>query len=178
MLAIQPLGAVDARSVARVRAHLAATFAARVIVLPATPLPKAAWYPPRRRWRGERILDDLERRTPAHVAKVLGLTARDVSATKGRIRDWGVLGIAGLSRRAAVVSTHRLGRRGVAAAVVERRLARVAVHEVGHTLGIRHCASRGCVMNDACGSVRTVDRSTGRFCARCRVALGPALRGT
>ena len=47
------------------------------------------------------------------------------------------------------------------------RLAKVAVHEIEHTLGLPHCPTRGCLMEDAEGKVVTVDRER-NFCAHCR----------
>ena len=50
-----------------------------------------------------------------------------------------------------------------------RRFSDVAVHELGHTLGMPHCASEGCVMADAKGSaIKSADRSTGEYCEPCR----------
>jgi len=178
LVAIQPLGDVDPTLIRATEQRLASTFAARVVVLPRLPLPTSAFYPPRRRYRGEKILDRLEASAPPGVTKVMGLMSRDLSATKGAILDWGVLGLAGLGRRAAVVSIHRLGRRGAPRRVVERRLEQVATHELGHTLGLTHCRTPRCVMNDACGTMRTVDRSSGSFCPACRARLGAMLRNS
>ena len=176
VVAIQPLGEVDPVLIRRLSEHLQALLAAQVIVLPVRALPGSAYYPPRKRYRGERILQDLEACGPARVTKIIGVMSRDLSATKREIYDWGILGIAGLSRRAAVVSIHRLARHRAQHALLERRLSQVATHELGHTFGIPHCPTPRCVMNDACGSMRTVDRSSGKFCATCRRRMGGMLK--
>jgi archaemetzincin len=164
-IAIQPLGTVDRSLIHSVTNHVQSVFRAEVVELPARPLPRSAYYRPRSRYRGERVLADLEARTPAGMTKVLGIMSRDLSVTRRNVHDWGVLGVAGLSCRAAVVSVHRLG--GTRAARLETRLNRVATHELGHTFGLSHCHSAGCIMNDARGTIRTVDRSSGRFCSSC-----------
>jgi archaemetzincin len=43
----------------------------------------------------------------------------------------------------------------------------VAVHEIGHTLGLPHCPTRACLMEDAMGKVVTTDRERD-FCPKCR----------
>ncbi|MBW1872140.1 MAG: matrixin family metalloprotease, partial [Deltaproteobacteria bacterium] len=50
------------------------------------------------------------------------------------------------------------------------RFAKVAVHEIGHTLGLPHCPTRGCLMEDAKGRASTCDREYD-FCDNCRKAL-------
>jgi hypothetical protein len=51
------------------------------------------------------------------------------------------------------------------------RVVTTAVHEVGHTLGLDHCVEPHCVMNDAEGSIETVDHSTGKLGQECRDEL-------
>jgi archaemetzincin len=175
-IAIQPFGDVDPALIRSVSSHIESVFRADVIELPSRPLPAAAYYRPRNRYRGERVLADLEARTPSRLSKVLGIMSRDLSVSKHDVYDWGVLGVAGLSCRAAVVSTHRLRRKAAPRRLVEKRLAQVATHELGHTFGLPHCPSSGCIMNDASGTIRTVDRSSGWFCISCARHLGRLLR--
>lgn len=135
-------------------------------------LPKAAWYPPRKRYRADRLLDFL-RRAARPGERILGVTAVDISTTKGRHRDWGVFGLAHLGGPAGVISRFRLKRKARDAAQVRFRVATTAVHEVGHTLGLDHCAEARCVMQDAAGSIANTDSSTGRLGPGCTVALTP-----
>ncbi len=177
-IAVQPLGAVEADVVRMLARDLSAAFAAHVVVLPPRPLPHDAWYARRGRYRGDRVIADLAAATADSVTKVLAITSHDVSATEHGIYDWGVIGLAVMPGRAAIVSTARMGRGRVASPRFAARLARVAAHELAHTFGLPHCPTRGCIMNDACGTIRTVDASTGSFCADCRARLASLLRAT
>jgi archaemetzincin len=84
-----------------------------------------------------------------------------------------VFGEAQLEGRAAVISSARL--RHEEARVTAGRLAREAVHEMGHTFGLRHCdgvegtgrRAQPCVMARS-PSVRAVDAKSPRLCADCR----------
>lgn len=167
---IQPLGrAIPDADVAMVQTSLEAAYGVTVKVLPRVPLPKAAWTAPRRRWRAEKLLAFLEGQRPADGLRILGLTADDISTTKDDKKDWGVLGLGSVDGRTCVISTFRVGRR-VSKAAGRIRLGKVAVHEIGHTFGLDHCPTVGCLMEDARGSVTTCDREVD-LCPRCRAEL-------
>ncbi len=83
--------------------------------------------------------------------------------------DWGVIGLGSLDGRSCVISPFRTARR-VSALAARDRLARVAVHEAGHTFNLEHCPSSGCLMQDANGKVATTDREDD-LCPVCRRAL-------
>ncbi len=138
--------------------------------LPARPLPRAAYYPPRRRYRADRLLDHLRTMLDGAppTTRVLGFTSVDISTTKPPYRDWGVLGLGDLGGRACVISSHRMRRNVRDEEHLRFRVVTTAVHEVGHTLGLAHCDEPRCLMNDAHGSIVTVDTSTGRLGPRCR----------
>lgn len=173
IVAIQPMGALDPKLVRAVAKCIEATFAVRVRVLPVKELPDTALYLPRMRFRGERLIHWLGAARPPRVASILGLMSRDVSVTKGAIYDWGVIGVASPSVASGLVSTFRLGRNRAPASLVMLRLTRVALHELGHTFGLPHCKTPGCIMNDAYGAIATIDESSGTFCAICRGRLKP-----
>ncbi len=46
------------------------------------------------------------------------------------------------------------------------RVVKEVLHELGHVFGLKHCRSRGCVMNFS-NSVFDVDRKCGAFCRSC-----------
>nr|HMR10786.1 zinc-dependent metalloprotease family protein [Polyangiaceae bacterium] len=133
-------------------------------------LPKAAYYSPRRRYRAEKLLSFLEKRAPADASRVLGITAVDISTTKKPYKDWGVLGLANVDGSSCVMSSFRCKRKAKNAEHARQRFGKVAVHEIGHTFGLSHCPNRGCLMEDAKGSVLTSDREYD-LCADCRQKL-------
>jgi archaemetzincin len=175
-LAVQPLGEIDRSMVERLVASLCTVFEAGVEILPGRPLPPEAFYPPRSRYRADKLLDSLASSKPIDCDRVLGLTSADISVTKGPYPDWGVFGYAWLSGQACVVSIHRLKRTPSAEHPLSERLFKVAVHEIGHTLGLPHCPTPKCVMRDCLGSIATVDSSKPSFCARCRARIGGWLK--
>jgi archaemetzincin len=168
-LYVQPLGgcASKRQGTEQVVAALRAFYPIDVRVLPCQELPKAAYYPPRKRYRAERLLAYLNHRMPKDGWRILGLTDMDISTTKGKYADWGVMGLGELPGTATVISSFRCRKKARSAAHAIERLSKVAVHEIGHTLGLPHCPERGCLMEDAMGKVATTDRERD-FCPRCR----------
>jgi archaemetzincin len=175
-VAVLPLGAFPPALLAAIDRGLRAELGVGTVLLPGEALPAAAYYPPRGRYRAERLLDALRARLAPPATRILGVTEADISSTAHGVYDWGVLGLGDLAGEACVISTFRCRRGARDAAQVEQRMVSTCVHEVGHTLGLLHCPDRACVMTDARGSVRTVDQTSGRMCNRCRARIGLAPR--
>lgn len=84
-----------------------------------------------------------------------------------------VFGEAQLNGTGAVISLHRLrqefyGLPQDRPLLVQRAL-KEAVHELGHTLGLKHCSDYGCVMAPS-HSVEWIDLKAEHFCTSCRKA--------
>ena len=94
-----------------------------------------------------------------------------------------VFGEAQLSGNCAIVSLHRLREEfyGLPAseALTWDRLVKEAVHELGHTYGLRHCDDWRCVMTSS-HAVERLDVKGAAFCGSCRRAVtgAPSLSRT
>lgn len=155
-----------------VEASLVAEYDVQVRRHAVEPLPKAAYYSPRRRYRADTLLEHLETfaADEPKTTRVLGLTEVDISTTKGEYKDWGVFGLGYSPGQAAVVSSFRL-RRKATAERLEARVQNVALHEIGHTFGLPHCTESGCLMLDAEGGIENTDTSTGHLGSACTAKL-------
>ena len=118
-------------------------------------LPAAAYYKPRNRYRAPVVLTYLN--SYSGYDKIIGITAKDISTTKDEIYDWGVMGLGSCPGKACVISTFKL--KTPNKPLFNERFLKVALHELGHTMGMPHCTySSTCFMESAEGSIKLVDR--------------------
>lgn len=123
----------------------------------------------RRQYYSTAILQRLEKRRDLD-ARVLGVTCCDLFVPVLTF----VFGEAQLDGNCAAVSLARLREEayGMPARedLLRNRLLKQAVHELGHTFGLRHCVDWQCVMTSS-HAVERVDVKGAEFCAVCRKSV-------
>lgn len=177
-VALQPFHDFDARLTDSVAAILEKSYGVKTIVLRSATLPKSAFTNVKTsRYRADSLLVYLMANKPDTIDYIIGLTSEDVSTTKrdesGEIKspkekyaDWGVLGLGYRPGPSCVISTFRVGHKSKD--VFMERLKKIAVHELGHNIGLDHCETSDCVMQDAAETIKTIDRSRLSLCAECK----------
>jgi archaemetzincin len=161
-------GEASAGMIEHVRNRVAQAFQVSVRLHRGAERPADAFDARRKQSSSTRILKWVRDVGPRDAAKVLAITDADLFIP---ILTF-VFGEAQLGGGAAVVSTARLAEPAGMAdeRVVAERMAKESVHELGHTFGLLHCASRRCAMGRA-ASVRDVDAKAGGLCEDCRSRL-------
>ena len=124
------------------------------------PLPSTAYYPSRGRYRADSLIRYLARFGSADTV-LAGLTGKDISTTKGQIKDWGVMGLGYCPGNACIISTYRLSKTDL-----DSQFYKVVMHELGHTEGLPHCMDMTCFMRDAEGG-NPLNKEKG-FCPVCK----------
>lgn len=158
---------VDPELMDHVRLHLARAFRRPAVRWDGEGRPRHAYDPRRRQHASGAILRWLLEQGPRD-GKVLGVTDRDLFIP---ILTY-VFGEAQLGGRAALVSIARLVEdvELLGPRLLVERLAKEAVHEVGHAFGLVHCEEPGCVMGRS-PAVVEVDGKSSELCAGCRARL-------
>ncbi len=155
-----------ARLLTEVRTHVARVFGLPVRLVQSPDRPAGVVDPTRHQASSTRILQWMAAAGPPGVGKLLGVTDMDLFIPALTF----VFGEAQLGGRAAVVSTARLGPAGRTLAgggpLLAARVAKEAVHELGHAFGLVHCELVRCVMSRS-ASLLEVDAKSGGFCEAC-----------
>ena len=136
----------------------------------------SAFDPARNQYYSTAILQLLARDNDAESMRVLAVTSLDLYVPVLTF----VFGEAQLGGSSAVVSLHRLREEfyGLPANgnLLRERLVKEALHELGHTFGLRHCADWRCVMASA-HAVERLDLKSAEFCPPCRTRIDRTLAG-
>jgi archaemetzincin len=149
-----------------------------VIILPSQKLSQAAYTTVNTsRYRADSILHILDRNTDLDKYDfILALTEKDISSTKNkepkaRYKDWGIFGLGQRPGQCCVVSIFRLGKGKVTNEIFLDRFVKICCHEIGHNLGLPHCPTKGCFMQDANETINTIDDEKLELCAKCKGKL-------
>ncbi len=117
------------------------------------------------------ILQRMQSLAPDPEVTQLGVTSLDLYIPVLTF----VFGEAQLSGRCALVSSCRLQEEFYGLPpnriLLQQRLAKEAIHEMGHTIGLKHCFDWRCVMASS-HSVERIDLKGGQFCAACLEKVG------
>jgi archaemetzincin len=171
------LGAIDDGLLLAVERGLSGAYGVVVQRLAAMDDPGYAFDAQRNQYSSAHILRQLLARIPADALSVLAITARDLFIPMLSF----VLGQAQLNGPAAVVSLARLQQEFYGLPpdprLVIERIVKEAVHEVGHTIGLTHCADNKCPMSLS-NNVLHVDIKGPKLCANCAVLVEDKFKHT
>ena len=163
---IVALGGIEEDILTAIEHGLQHVYGHEVKRLPPLPGPDYAFDPQRGQFSSAHILRQLVARVPPDAVSLLAISSRDLFIPMLSF----VLGQAQLGAPAAVVSVARLQQEFYGLPpnppLTAARTVKEAVHEVGHTLGLTHCADTGCPMSLS-NTVRQVDAKGTELCSNC-----------
>jgi archaemetzincin len=159
---IQPFTDIKQETVAKVAGGIKKIYP-NVKVLDAIDFPENTYYKERNRYRADSIIKFLSSKTKEGFVTI-GLTSKDISATRGKIKDFGIMGLGYRSGKACVASKFRLSKENS-----DEQFYKIAIHELGHTQGLSHCPEKMCFMRDAEGKNPTNEETD--FCKKCKTFL-------
>jgi archaemetzincin len=169
-IALVPIGTVSEGLLTRLGKTIDETFRATVSHQALQFDPSLAFDAYRNQYNSTIFLSLLLNSLNETEGKVLGVTDFDLFVPVLTF----VFGEAQLNGRAAVVSSFRLrpeyyGLRADST-LLENRIEKETVHEIGHTFGLLHCSDAACVMHSSTYA-EDIDLKGSRLCQRCLYQL-------
>ena len=166
IISLMPVGHVDRALLEPLAEGLTRCLRVACSIQPAGLEPEFAFNPMRGQYHSTEILKKILKGPASAAWKVLGVTEIDLYIPVLTF----VFGEAQLADGGAVVSAHRLRQEfygmPTSPSLLQERLLKEAIHELGHTYGLRHCPDFSCVMSSS-NSVERIDLKRVEFCANC-----------
>jgi archaemetzincin len=136
-------------------------------ILPFRLDPTPSYHAERQQYHSSEILQRMQALVRPHDWRFLAVADVDLYIPILKY----VFGEAQMGGPCAVVSVHRLRQEfyGLPAdgSMLDQRLLKESVHELGHTLGLRHCQNYSCMMASS-HSVEWIDLRESTMCDSCR----------
>jgi archaemetzincin len=168
------IGQIDQHIIGRIQENLEMAFPKTkcTIIAEELPIPKETFDKTRNQYNSEAILNMVKNYAEKDetLNRILGIMDVDIFVSGLNF----VFGEAECPGKAALISLWRLkpefyGKASNMELLLERST-KEAVHELGHTLGLRHCANPFCVMYFS-NSIFETDRKQSLFCNKCYLKI-------
>jgi archaemetzincin len=172
-VALLPYEGFDTSLITFIQQQTEQFYNCKTIRLKQQQLPSFAFYTVRNRYKADSLLHYEETMLTNDIDAIAGFTNKDISTTLKNKPDWGVFGLGLCPGKVCIISDYRLQRASKTVPQLKERLIRVVLHELGHNLGLPHCTNNTqCLMTDAGGTIKQVDREKKWLCDRCIFKLG------
>ncbi|MGA7906426.1 MAG: archaemetzincin [Candidatus Sulfotelmatobacter sp.] len=167
LVQLLPVGEIDDALVRELRLAIPRCFQVSCDVLPLTLDPAPSYHPERQQYHSSELLQRMQSFVGPTGWRLLGIASVDLYIPILKY----VFGEAQVGGPCAVVSYYRLRQEFYGLAqdrgLLRQRLLKEAVHELGHTLGLRHCEDYRCAMASA-HAVEWIDIRESAPCDACQ----------
>lgn len=127
--------------------------------------------PARRQYNGNKLLTEIDKVFGSETSKTIGLLNVDLFIP---ILTY-IFGQAYLNGRTGIASVYRLSNELYGMErdedILTERFIKEVIHELGHTLGLKHCHNQQCVMRSVT-YVEEIDQKLNSICSVCRTQIG------
>jgi archaemetzincin len=168
VIQIMPIGYVKIEYINGIKSSIKKFYGYDCVILPEVAPTKDIMAPSNTRYEASKILEKYDTRDFRLI-----ITEEDIACPneERKVNEWGVFGLGYWPGTTCVVSTYRLKKTNgvlVSPSLVMERLNKIALHEIGHNLGLDHCTNDPrCMMCNANGTIKEVDQERMSFCDKC-----------
>lgn len=157
-----PLGKISKNTINNIEQSLKEIFP-EVTVMKREQMPANSITKIKNKFQADSIINWMHRRGSGNEV-YLGVTSDDICHLKGQNPTYGIMGLGFRPGNACVASDHRVR--------IKSNFFKIAIHELGHTAGLKHCPDKTCYMRDAEGHDPTGEEHD--FCGSCKLFLKKA----
>jgi len=165
-----PVGKVDRRLLQSLNTEIPQRLGVSCEILAGVLDPLPSFHAERQQYHSSEILQRMQSCIGSQTWRLLGVTDVDLYIPILKY----VFGEAQMDGPCALVSTHRLHEEFYGLQrdddLLAQRLLKESIHELGHTLNLRHCGDYNCAMASA-HAVEWIDLRASNFCGACRAEL-------
>jgi archaemetzincin len=170
LLHLLPIGAVEEKLLLGLKDAIPDSLGFSCEILPVNLDPEPAFHAEREQYLSSEILARMQGLVEARSLRVLGVVSGDLYIPILKY----VFGEAQMDGPCAVLSSFRLRQEFYGLPrdedLLGQRLLKESIHELGHTLGLRHCQDYHCAMASA-HSVEWIDLRDASLCPGCRAQM-------
>ena len=172
IIGIVPLGDMADLEPNIIAAHVAGYLNLEALVLPPLALPSGTLDRQRLQYNAGKMITALENGPYNDYLKLVGVVSVDIflpifTHVFGEAQlggKWALVSLSQLRPPPAIQSSTSL----------YERVAKIALHEIGHLFNLQHCENTGCLMHFS-GGLEDLDRLPIYYCRYCRAFLAEAL---
>jgi archaemetzincin len=176
-LLLLPVGTIDSAVLLDLRAAIRKRLDIACEILAFRLDPAPSYHPERQQYHSSEILRRMQALVRPGDWRLLAVAAVDLYIPILKF----VFGEAQLEGPCAVVSSYRLRQEFYGLnrddELMKQRLLKESVHELGHTLELRHCQQYSCAMASA-HAVEWIDLREDKFCESCRSQVEERLKAS
>lgn len=180
IIALQPLDDYDTEHLGFISEELGVLFARKVVILEPIRMPSAFRLAPNvQYYSADSILNMLSGHLNKEIIEVVGITNKNIfiftkNENKATTNLWrqnisSVFGFGDYPGNCSVVSDYLF--KTTDTKLLRHRLRSVIIHEIGHNLGLDHCAFDKCPMSEENRKIPVLDNSGNDYCDRCKRIL-------
>lgn len=167
---LTPIGEIDKSLLERLKDPLQERFKLNVEISSSLPILEDAYNSKRNQYLASPILCQLKKSIQHDAKRTLGIIDKDLYTYGLNF----IFGMADLKMQACLISITRLREsyygKSENEGLFSQRVLKEAVHELGHTFGLRHCNDPKCVMHFS-NSLLDTDIKEADFCRKHQVEL-------